>query len=314
MPRENKSLSEYKARIILAINYINDNLSEKITLDDISGAACFSPFHFHRIFTNMLGETPSDFLNRVRLEKAANLLILNSSLTISEIVVTCGFSSSAVFSRAFRKKFGVSASEWAKQNLSNEKSKNCKQLSKKRKTSGFAGSYFIDTLFEKNNLRRNTMNVEIKELPALHLAYFPQYDGYKEEKIGAAWEKLCNWGFSENLITKDTVWAGVSFDNPDITPNDKCRYYACISVSENVTPPKGFGIIDLPGGRHAVYRFKGKSSEIPSAYKKLYGEWLPNSGFEPCDSPCYEIYYETPDKNSEGMFVMDICFPVKSIK
>jgi len=85
------SLNEYKSRIISVINFINNNLHEKITLEQLSSAACFSPFHFHRIFAALIGETPSDFLNRVRLEKAANLLITNSSLTITQFLSCADF-------------------------------------------------------------------------------------------------------------------------------------------------------------------------------------------------------------------------------
>lgn len=313
MNKSKNSINEYKARIIAVINYINANLSEKITLKHMSETACFSPFHFHRIFTAMMGETPIDFLNRVRLEKAANQLILNSSLTITEISVMCGFSSSTVFSRAFKKHFGVSASDWVKKACVPNNSKKSKTESKKRETFYFDENYFSSAGFDKNNFRRSKMKVEIKNFPQRHLAYSPQLDGYDEKKIAAAWEKLCNWAYSENIVNKDTVWIGISFDNPCITPENKCRYYACITVSNEVVPPKGFGTIDLSAGKYAVARFVGKVEELAIAWQELYGKWLPTSGFEPTDSPCHDIYYETPETNKDGNFVMDLCVPVKTM-
>jgi len=92
---------------------------------------------------------------------------------------------------------------------------------------------------------------------------------------------------------------GVGFDNPCITPKDKCRYYACITVPKDVKPPKEFGIIDVPGGKHAVARFVGKGSEIAKPYNELFGLWLPSSGYEPNDFPAYEVYLETPEKNKD---------------
>jgi AraC family transcriptional regulator len=306
MSSAKNSLNEYKARVILAINFINENKAEKITLDDISRAACFSPCHFHRIFTAMVGETPVDFLNRVRLEKAANMLHLNSSLSITEIAVKNGFSSSTVFSRAFKKHFGVSASEWIKKACTVEESK-------KGKNPDFDKDYFNTASFGNNNLRRSNMKVEIKNFPARHLAYVPQLDGYEAAKIAAAWEKICNWGESQSLINKGTAFIGISFDNPCVTPPNKCRYYACISVPHETKPPKGMGIIDLPAGKYAVTRYVGKGDDIGRAWSELYGGWLPMSGFEPTDSPCHDIYYETPETNKEGNFVMDLCMQVKSI-
>jgi AraC family transcriptional regulator len=71
----------------------------------------FSPFHFHRIFSAMVGETLSSFIRRLRLERAASMLIDHPKQTITEIAMACGFSSSASFARAFAERFGMSASE-----------------------------------------------------------------------------------------------------------------------------------------------------------------------------------------------------------
>ena len=157
------------------------------------------------------------------------------------------------------------------------------------------------------------MKVEIKNFPSRHLAYAPQLDGYDQKKISEVWDKLCNWAGSQNLLNKETVFIGISFDNPCVTPADKCRYYACIGVSDEVKPPKGFGLIDLPAGKYAVSRYVGKGDDIGLAWSDMYGSWLPSSGFVPADSPCHDIYLETPDQNKEGNFVMDLCIPIKSI-
>lgn len=313
MTGNKNSLNEYRARIILVMNYINNNLSEKITLKELSEAACFSQYHFHRIFTAITGETPIDFLNRLRLEKAANYLVNNPSMTITEISTMCGFSSSTVFSRAFKKHFSMSATDWCKASCTEDNSKKSKTNSKNGKALGFNKNYFNLENFYENNLKGSSMKVEIKNLPARHLVYSPQLDGYDEKKIGLAWEKLCNWGYSQNLITKETTFIGISFDNPCITPENKCRYYACFDVSDEIVPPKGFGLIDLPTGKYAVTRFEGKTDELSGAWSELYGKWMPASGFEPSDAPCHDIYYETPETNKDGNFVMDLCVPVKAI-
>ena len=310
----NNSLAEYEARVILAVKFITDNLARRITLEDISRAAFFSPYHFHRIFTALTGETPADFLNRLRLEKAAGMLLTNSSCSIAEIALLCGFSTQAVFSRAFKKHFGMAASLWIKEARSGEKSKKGKIVSKNGETTLLKGNYINTSVFVKNNSRRSSMKVEIKNMPARHLAYYPQMDGYDDKKISIAWEKLCNWGEANNLINQNTSFIGISFDNPYITPADKCRYYACINVDEGITPPKGFGLIDLPEGKYAVANYIGRGEGIENMWNELFGVWLPSSGFEPADSPCYDIYYQTPDMNEERNFIMDLCVPVKAMK
>ena len=93
---------EYSARINRVIDYIEENISHSLSLTELSNVAHFSPFHFHRIFSGMVGETLNTFIQRIRLEKAATKLILNPKKAVTEIALECGFSSSPSFARAFR--------------------------------------------------------------------------------------------------------------------------------------------------------------------------------------------------------------------
>ena len=79
------SKKEYIARINRVIDYISQNMNQTIDLSLMSDIAAFSPYHFHRIFTYIVGETPNNFLSRARLEKAAVLLQDRQNETISEI-------------------------------------------------------------------------------------------------------------------------------------------------------------------------------------------------------------------------------------
>ncbi len=68
---------EYKSRINNVIDYIESNLKSEMTLDKLADVANFSSFHFHRIFKTIIGETLNQFIQRIRIEKAAALLINN---------------------------------------------------------------------------------------------------------------------------------------------------------------------------------------------------------------------------------------------
>jgi AraC family transcriptional regulator len=301
------SQTEYRTRLHKVVHYIQHNLGEELTLSTLADAAFFSPFHFHRIFTALIGETPSDYVNRLRLEKAANFLLTNPSLSVTEIALICGFSSSATFSRSFKNHFGITATNF---------SKNCKTHGKNRKAISSRSKYLSAVRQQKPGpftTRRLSMNVEIKQMPLFHLAYVANMEGYDSPKIKKAWDLLCGWAGMNDLFTKETVFIGVSFDNPDITPAEKCRYYACLTIPSSVTPRKDIGTLDLSGGKHAVAHFTGKPAQIAGAYQWLYGEWLPKSGFQPLDQPSYEIYHSTPDQNPDGNFVMDICMPIRPL-
>jgi AraC family transcriptional regulator len=281
-------------------------LAEDLPLERLSAAAFFSPFHFHRLFTALVGETPADFVNRLRLERAANSLFFHHEESITSIAFSSGFSSSAAFSRAFKKYFKMPASEF---------SKKCKMESKKGKALISPVDYFVQANRRgtQSSIRRALMKSEVKSMPVQHVAYVANMEGYSEEKIGRAWEKLCGWAVTRNLLGKDAIMIGVSYDNPDITPKEKCRYYACLSIPSDVTPPKGIGVMDIPAGQHAVFVFEGRKDEIGTAYQSIFAKWLPESGFQPDDHPAYEIYRTTPEQHPEGKFVMDICVPVKPL-
>ena len=97
------STADYVNRINRAIDHVIRNLAESLKLEDVARVACFSPFHFHRIFRSLVGETLAQFVKRVRLERALYLLSHREGSTLTEIALACGFSSSSDFSRSFRR-------------------------------------------------------------------------------------------------------------------------------------------------------------------------------------------------------------------
>src|SRR5215471_11068037 len=102
--QESQANSEYAQRINRVIDYLRENLAK---------VACFSEFHFHRIFSAVSGETLNNFTNRLRLEKAARLLRY-SDQSLTDIALNCGFSASATFSRAFCSGYDTSPSHFRK--------------------------------------------------------------------------------------------------------------------------------------------------------------------------------------------------------
>ena len=99
----NLAKNEYVVRVNRAIDHILRNLDERLRLDDVAHVACFSPYHFHRIFRALMGETLNAFIKRVRLERAVYLLSFRDGSSLTDIALACGFSSSSDFSRSFRR-------------------------------------------------------------------------------------------------------------------------------------------------------------------------------------------------------------------
>ena len=284
----------YTPHIYRAIAFITENLGERLDLEALAEAAYFSPYHFHRIFTRILGETPNVYVNRLRVERAANLLIRNPSLSITEIALTTGFSSSAAFARSFKQYFGRSASEW-----------------KIHYQQTIAGRNVVDTAL----CQQVEANVQIKQMPRFYVAYVVSLlDGYAFHQIDEAWLRLCTWASARDLLTPDTLAIEVSYDNPDITPASKCRYYACLTVPDRIVADNVVGVMEIPAGKCGVFRFQGPRADIQPTYRALYSAWLPRSGYQPPYDeprrPCYAICGLEPEQPEQDVFCMDICIPV----
>ena len=112
-------LQKYERNINNVINYISENISKTITLNELSIVACFSKYHFHRIFKALVTENVNEFMRRLQLIKAAFMFIFHASSTIVNIAFDCGFSSSQNFAKAFKSQYKVTPSEFRNNKNSN---------------------------------------------------------------------------------------------------------------------------------------------------------------------------------------------------
>ncbi|MGC4035054.1 MAG: AraC family transcriptional regulator [Chitinophagaceae bacterium] len=96
--------TEIYQRIVSAKIFIDENYNGPINLDDVSGQAYFSRFHFHRLFTRIYRRTPHQYITQKRLDKAKLLLTENKSVT--EVCNEVGFESIGSFSVLFKKEIG----------------------------------------------------------------------------------------------------------------------------------------------------------------------------------------------------------------
>jgi AraC family transcriptional regulator len=105
---------EYRQAVMKVQHFINLNLTGDVSLETLAGIANYSPFHFQKIFTEAISETPKQYVIRLRLERAAHFIKIFPNLPINEIASGCGFSSDAIFSRAFKNYYGISADQFRK--------------------------------------------------------------------------------------------------------------------------------------------------------------------------------------------------------
>lgn len=326
---------EYIARINRVIDYVGSHLYERLTLEVLAEVAAFSPFHFHRIFKAMVGESINDFINRLRLERAATRLKNNPDSTITEISLDCGFASSSHFARAFKRHFGSSATQY--RNMINDngdvlekegikQTSNIDQMIRKHGITNSNqgkdippddGYNVLKQSINLNQRRNEEMKVEVKELPGYHVAYVRVMGGFKSERIKPAFEKIITWATARDLMGPKTLVLGVALDNPYVTPEDKCRYDACVTVPPGTKGQGEVGVYEISAGKYAIYHTEGEevkiNEQIGKAWDDLMGGWFPDSGYQPDDRPCFEIYRETEEDMKAGKFIVDLCEPVKPL-
>jgi AraC family transcriptional regulator len=159
-------------------------------------------------------------------------------------------------------------------------------------------------------------DVEVKDMPGLHVAYIRHIGPYKgdQELFGRLFNKLMSWAGPRDLLRfPETKVMTIYHDNPDITDENRLRTDACITVPEDTQVEGEIGKARIPAGRYAVAHFEITPDHYQDAWNAVYGGWLPDSGYQPEDGPCYELYLNDPKQHPEGKHVVDICVPVKPL-
>ena len=307
---------EYERRVNRAIDYVQAHLDDELTLERLAAVAAFSPFHFHRIFVAMTGETLSDLIRRIRLERAASMLSLLRETSVLEIAQRYGFESAAGFARAFRSHFGMSATQWRNGGARQWSSKNGKTKRNPGQAVRNPGKALPRPIpHDRGTINRmDAMQIETRDLPPCRVAYMRHVGPYNETGgIAALWDGFERWLRTRDLRQPDTMTIGIGHDAPRISPADKLRYDACVVVGDDFKSDRFVNVADLPGGRYAVAQFEGTAADIGPAWERLFTAWLPSSGYQPEDRPCLELYQMTVTQRATGHLRCELCIPVKPL-
>lgn len=305
--------SDYVHRINKTLDYIEKNLGNAMTLEKLASEACFSKFHFSRIFHSIVGETPFQFILRFRLEKAASLILNNKTYGISDIAFKCGFTDIAVFSRNFKGYFGISASEYRKSGLKHSNISQVESNLEQEKDKPMM--YFcpdLQTIKWRTKMNLNK-NVEVKKLSKITVAYIRNIGPYNGDQklFGTLRDKLFAWAGARGMFGgKDFNFFVLYHDDPHTAISDKLRMSLCIAVPPDTKVDGEIGKMEIESGKYAVARFELKGAEFPKAWDWLYGQWMPESGYQPDDKPYFEWYTAVPE---DGNYILDFCIPVKPV-
>ena len=306
MSSSSKIAKENVARINKAIYYIEKNLHKKLLLEDIAKEAHFSPFHFHRLFSVVLAETPSDFINRKRIEKAAGFLMRQKQLSITEISDSTGFSSLSVFSRSFKKFYGMSPQDF-KDASSETFSKICKTESKKGKIEVTFEQYISSIQKSLNWIQMNAAT-EVKVLEEFQLAYMSHVG---MDLIGNTFSQLIRWATPKGLMSQENLrLMTIYHDSPKITDPNHVRMSACIVLNNPTKVDSEVGLRSMESTKCIVSRFEITPYEFQQAWESNF-VWMNEHGYKKASMDPFEIYYNNAEEHPEGKFIVDMCIPIE---
>ena len=307
---------DYLVRLNRAIDYIRKHYGQDLNLEKLAKIACFSKYHFHRLFRCLVGETINDFLRRFRLEKAIHRLIVDKKRLITDIALDCGFSSSQNFAKVFKAYYGVTATfvrqkGWGLQQNGQENSaarKSPPPINQSDEQINTFRSRYREILE-----RRKAISVIISDMPSFHVAYLRRIGPYEDEKIAPFFTRLMKWSALGEFWDEKSLLIASVWNNPFITPGDRCICDACLTIPESVKSAEGVNIQTLPGGKYAVYhQDELEMREFPEAWMRLI-DWLILSDYLADDRPSYMVIYQNRlPLGQPGM--VDLCLAIKSFK
>ena len=306
---QQQSRSIYIHRINRVVDYIEANLDGDHSVKTLAEVAHFSPYHFHRIFRALTGETINNYVKRIRLQEAGSRLLNDYNRPVTDIAIQCGFNSTEVFCRAFREHFGKNTTEFRKHHMEQVR-KNGQPPRKNSQSDQSSRLYISDEIINQNRNVQMEKNIQVKEMPAMDLVYCRHVGPF--DQIGGAYEKLFKWAGPRGLLRfPDTKTLTVYHDDPSVVDPEKVRQSACITVEGDVKTEGEFGNMHLPGGKFAVGSFKVDPTQFGEAWDAVC-RWIADSGYQPADGYPYE-YYPEEHKGDPPIFTVDICVPVKPL-
>jgi AraC family transcriptional regulator len=315
------SKKEYSARIHRVIDYIKLNSNEDLSLDKLSSIAHFSKFYFHRIFKAITGENLNSFVNRVRIERSAFLLIYNNE-SITNIAYLTGFSSPAVYSRTFRQRYNLTPSQWRRAKV-HHKSNICKTNSNACEAQHEITLY-IDSSTKQPHWRvcmsnQNQINVKVCNMPDIHIAYVRHTGSYNpQDKLffQSLFSRLMAWAVPRNLFNPPqtkafTVYSG---GHPETTNPENLSVEVCISIEPNASVEGEIGKRVIPKGAYAMVSLSDVTvQECALAWDTLFNHWLPESGFQPSDGAYYVNHLNDPEQHPKKLHSVEMYLPVKPL-
>lgn len=278
-------MSNYQRSFDRVLTYIDNNIDEKQDLETLADIANLSKFHFHKIMRAYLDETLGNYINRIRLETAVKLLRY-SSQPIYDIAYQVGYETVSAFNKAFKKRFEVNPTF-------TRKHKN--KMIMDNKTPTLCDFQLIETV------------KHIMDIPVI----FQQSKGsIGDESTKKNWDSIFTLAQLSQVITADSKFYGINWDDPEITPIEKVRYDACISITKDTTSNTDFSNKTIAGGKYLCFLYKGDYQNLGAVYNQIFRDWVIKKEYDLRDEPVFEQYINNKEITPPENLLTEIFIPI----
>ena len=281
---KNITYNDYVQRINKVVAYINNHLDETLDLKTLANEAALSDFHFHRIFKALKGEAIGAYITRLRLEATARLLRY-TALTIEEIAFNIGYETPASLSKAFKKQYGISPTEYRTNK---------------------------DTYIMKKEIINPDLALKAPKIVTLepkNLIYVALTGAYGGLDYGKAYEQLWAVIKAQKLFTKGIESICISYDDPKITEGSLQRSDVCLAIHKPATPQEEVSCKTLAGGKYAVFFYQGSYENLSQVYDTAV-RWVIDHQYTLREEPFFEKYLNDARRTPKEKLKTEIYIPI----
>ena len=281
---KNITYNDYVQRINKVVAYINNHLDETLDLKTLANEAALSDFHFHRIFKALKGEAIGGYITRLRLEATARLLRY-TALTIEEIAFNIGYETPASLSKAFKKQYGISPTEYRTNK---------------------------DTYIMKKEIINPDWALKAPKIVTLepkNLIYVALTGAYGSLDYGKAYEQLWAVIKAQKLFTKGIESICISYDDPKITEGSLQRSDVCLAIHKSATPQEEVSCKTLAGGKYAVFFYQGSYENLSQVYDTAV-RWVIDHQYTLREEPFFEKYLNDARRTPKEKLKTEIYIPI----
>lgn len=264
---------DYRRRIARVIGTIVADPGAPHSVESLAAVARFSPFHFHRLYRALTGESVAITVRRMRLAQAAHRLS-SSSASITDAAFQAGYESPQSFARAFRDLTGLSPTGFQEQQQA-----------------------IISKLPPVTIIERAATTV-----------FALRHEG-PSTTIPHCYRQLRRWALDRGIAWGDVTRLGIGYGDPE--QDEGFEYFAGLVLPEEMVEAEGLERQELDGGLYVAHRLIGPYALISPTFQTLFGGWLPQSGLEPDDRPAIELYRNHPTLVMDNELITDLLIPIR---